>query len=380
MARILVIDDEEDICRLIVKVLGRDGHTVTAKNSAAGLEAPDLNQYDLLILDVMMPEVDGFSFCYQIRRAVDCPILFLTAKTMEQDIVEGFAMGADDYIKKPFGIAELRARERIARQELGFEKNMTGIRELNAVLGSIEEMGATLEESLKAQWEMEQNRRMQISAVAHDIKIPLTVVRGNVELLLEEDFSGEDMELLEGISAGTGKIEQYLGLLSDAAKAENTGKLRAECFSVAEWMDEIERQAGAQCRRKAIVLHVEKESLPETFYGDRELLIRAVSNILDNAVEYTPQQGEITFFAGGSAGQIVFRVTDSGKGFSDSSLRFAARQFYTECKERSGKHYGLGLFVADMAARRHGGRLMLANRQDGSGAVVTLAVGRAHSS
>ncbi|MDE6219170.1 MAG: response regulator transcription factor, partial [Lachnospiraceae bacterium] len=110
MARILVIDDEEDICRLIVKVLGRDGHTVTAKNSAAGLEAPDLKQYDLLILDVMMPEVDGFSFCYQIRRAVDCPILFLTAKTMEQDIVEGFAMGADDYIKKPFGIAELRAR------------------------------------------------------------------------------------------------------------------------------------------------------------------------------------------------------------------------------------------------------------------------------
>ncbi|MDE6220842.1 MAG: HAMP domain-containing histidine kinase, partial [Lachnospiraceae bacterium] len=270
--------------------------------------------------------------------------------------------------------------ERIARQELGFEKNMTGIRELNAVLGSIEEMGATLEESLKAQWEMEQNRRMQISAVAHDIKIPLTLVRGNVELLMEEDFSGEDMELLEGISAGTGKIEQYLGLLSDAAKAENTGQLRAECFSVAEWMDEIERQAGAQCRRKAIVLHVEKESLPETFYGDRELLIRAVSNILDNAVEYTPQQGEITFFAGGSAGQIVFRVTDSGKGFSDSSLRFAARQFYTECKERSGKHYGLGLFVADMAARRHGGRLMLANRQDGSGAVVTLAVGRAHSS
>ena len=110
MAHILVIDDEMDICRLIEKVLGRDGHTVSVRNSAAGLEASDLQQYDLLILDVMMPEVDGFSFCYQMRRAVDCPILFLTAKTMEQDIVEGFAMGADDYIKKPFGVAELRAR------------------------------------------------------------------------------------------------------------------------------------------------------------------------------------------------------------------------------------------------------------------------------
>ena len=110
MAHILVIDDEREICRLIEKTLGRDGHTVTAKNSAVGLDAADLKQYDLLILDVMMPGIDGFSFCYQIRGAVDCPILFLTAKAMEQDIVEGFAMGADDYIKKPFGIAELRAR------------------------------------------------------------------------------------------------------------------------------------------------------------------------------------------------------------------------------------------------------------------------------
>ena len=110
MAHILVIDDEMDICRLIEKVLGRDGHTESVRNSAAGLEASDLQQYDLLILDIMMPEVDGFSFCYRMRRAVDCPILFLTAKTMEQDIVEGFAMGADDYIKKPFGVAELRAR------------------------------------------------------------------------------------------------------------------------------------------------------------------------------------------------------------------------------------------------------------------------------
>lgn len=101
MAHILVIDGEREICRLIEKTLGRDGHTVTAKNSAVGLDAADLKQYDLLILDVMMPGIDGFSFCYQIRGAVDCPILFLTAKAMEQDIVEGFAMGADDYIKSP---------------------------------------------------------------------------------------------------------------------------------------------------------------------------------------------------------------------------------------------------------------------------------------
>ncbi|MDE5696344.1 MAG: response regulator transcription factor [Lachnospiraceae bacterium] len=125
MAHILVIDDEKDICCLIERVLGRDGHTVTAKNSAAGLTASDLNQYDLLLLDVMMPGIDGFSFCYQIRRTVDCPILFLTAKTMEQDIVEGFAVGADDYIKKPFGIAELRARVAAHLRREGREHHQT---------------------------------------------------------------------------------------------------------------------------------------------------------------------------------------------------------------------------------------------------------------
>lgn len=69
-----------------------------------------LNRYDLIILDIMMPDVDGFSYCDKIRSLVDCPILFLTAKTMEHDITFGLALGADDYLTKPFRIVELRAR------------------------------------------------------------------------------------------------------------------------------------------------------------------------------------------------------------------------------------------------------------------------------
>lgn len=110
MANILVMDDENDICILIKRALEKDGYQVTTKNSAVDMNTNDFKMYDLILLDVMMPEVDGFSLCNQIRKAVDCPILFLTAKTMEQDIIEGFALGADDYIKKPFRISELRAR------------------------------------------------------------------------------------------------------------------------------------------------------------------------------------------------------------------------------------------------------------------------------
>lgn len=110
MVNILVIDDENDICVLIKRALEKDGYIVTTKNSAVGLNISDFKIYDLILLDVMMPDVDGFSLCHRIRNDVDCPILFLTAKTMEQDVVEGFVLGADDYIKKPFSISELRAR------------------------------------------------------------------------------------------------------------------------------------------------------------------------------------------------------------------------------------------------------------------------------
>lgn len=69
-----------------------------------------LSHYDLIILDVMMPDIDGFSYCKKIRDLIDCPLLFLTAKIMENDITYGLGLGADDYLTKPFRIAELRAR------------------------------------------------------------------------------------------------------------------------------------------------------------------------------------------------------------------------------------------------------------------------------
>jgi len=110
MAHILVIDDDTAICRMIETALGRDGHRVQIKNAAADVDTKELKNIDLILLDIMMPELDGISFCKENRQFIDCPILFLTAKTMEEDLVEGFLAGGDDYIKKPFGIAELRAR------------------------------------------------------------------------------------------------------------------------------------------------------------------------------------------------------------------------------------------------------------------------------
>lgn len=110
MAAILMVDDEKPILDLVKNGLEKDGHLVTVYLSAAQVPFDILNRYDLIILDIMMPDIDGFSYCNKIRSLVDCPILFLTAKTMENDITFGLGLGADDYLTKPFHIAELRAR------------------------------------------------------------------------------------------------------------------------------------------------------------------------------------------------------------------------------------------------------------------------------
>lgn len=110
MANILVVDDEEDILMLIKNSLRTDDHLVTIVSEPTEVAKIDLGIFDLILLDVMMPTIDGFTLCGQIRHAVDCPILFLTAKSLEEDVMYGLGLGADDYLTKPFGIGELRAR------------------------------------------------------------------------------------------------------------------------------------------------------------------------------------------------------------------------------------------------------------------------------
>lgn len=107
---ILVIDDEEDICTLIKNALSKQGYNIEIRNTAVDISIDALRKFDLILIDVMMPKIDGFTLCKRIRDEVDCPIIFITAKILEEDVIEGFSIGADDYIKKPFSILELRAR------------------------------------------------------------------------------------------------------------------------------------------------------------------------------------------------------------------------------------------------------------------------------
>ncbi|MDR3240085.1 MAG: response regulator transcription factor [Clostridiales bacterium] len=111
MAKILVVDDEEKIRSLILKYAKFEGHDVSmAEDGLAAVEAAQKEAFDLIIMDVMMPELDGFSAVKEIRKTADTPVLMLSARAEEYDRIHGFETGADDYVTKPFSPKELMLR------------------------------------------------------------------------------------------------------------------------------------------------------------------------------------------------------------------------------------------------------------------------------
>ena len=110
MANILAVDDNPELCRLICTALERDGHRVETRQAGGALTEALCRWADCILLDVMMPGEDGFEVCRRIRSLTEVPILFLSARTDEPAVLKGLGIGADDYLQKPFRVAELRAR------------------------------------------------------------------------------------------------------------------------------------------------------------------------------------------------------------------------------------------------------------------------------
>lgn len=109
-ARILIVDDEIEILEIVRVLLESEGYEIIeASNGNEALQKLN-SMIDLVILDVMMPEMSGYKVCLQIRERCNVPILFLTAKTKESDLIMGFSSGGDDYLAKPFSYTELVAR------------------------------------------------------------------------------------------------------------------------------------------------------------------------------------------------------------------------------------------------------------------------------
>ncbi len=132
MYRILVVDDEEKIRDIIKKYANFEGYSVAeAANGMEAVERCRNEKFDIIIMDIMMPELDGFSACREIRKTTEAPVIMLSARGEEYDRIHGFELGIDDYVVKPFSPKELMMRiDAIMKRSRGGQRHEKDVFEL----------------------------------------------------------------------------------------------------------------------------------------------------------------------------------------------------------------------------------------------------------
>ncbi len=275
--------------------------------------------------------------------------------------------------KKMFGLQE--AIEKIQNQNLDFTINPSGIREVDEISISLEQMKEALNSSLTQQWESEQARREQISALAHDLKTPLTIIRGNAELLQDTTQDDIQREYNDYILKNTIELEKFTKELIDLAKMEKSIVREKTDVTTDTFITEVDNQMRALSLEKQLQVNVQKEMLPACIFIDKEQFYRAILNVIANAVEHTPENGKVTLSVQGAVDFIQFTVTDSGCGFSPKDLNEATKQFYRGDPSRNaGSHHGMGLYIAQSIVQSHGGTLQIDNDISAGGGKVTITI------
>ena len=269
----------------------------------------------------------------------------------------------------------LWATEKIAEQDLDFQTSQSTIKEFNQVLSGLDHMRVALRESLMETWKAEQDKQNQISALTHDLKTPLTVARGNAELLAMTTLDEEQTDLLEHFQKGIAQVDAYVQELSELNKTSLTKILTLGEVSVKDFVEDIYDQTLSLAQTKQINVVFDKKEIEKEIIGhwDRPLLNRAFMNIVSNAVEHTPSGSQLTLFTKIASDEFKFICLDSGPGFSLESLAKATQLFYQEDKSRQSRnHSGLGLTIANDIIRLHHGSLSLSNDDNTGGAKVTI--------
>lgn len=295
----------------------------------------------------------------------------------------------------------------IKRQNLEFEKKHSELKEVEEVLDSLYQMKEALKISLFRQWDLEKSREEQIAALAHDIKTPLTVIRGNAELLEEGELAEEEAEYNRDILQSVSIMEEYLAILHEIllekgegtseAGMEAAGERKGTCggsggkpeirkVSCERLMDRLEEQARLLASARQCPVHFSRKEIRGEIWCNESQIVRAFQNIVGNALDHSPEgKGiRIVFSYGGKrnsgrnleqeeTGEVYLAavVMDEGPGFSAEDLKHAAERFYQGDKSRSSKvHYGIGLHTAAEFVRVQGGYLTVENGENGGGRVT----------
>jgi two-component system sensor histidine kinase/response regulator len=362
---VLVVEDHFFLQKAIQDTLAAEGYTVlAADNGRHALQVMEKDRPDIIVADILMPGMDGYDF-YQAVRArpewTSIPFIFLTAKAQRADIIKGKALGVEDYLVKPVDPEELvvTVRARLERAQ--------------AVQASSE---AKLDEI----------KQQIVTALGHEMRTPLTYIRGYTELALEDipSLSPEMLEdFLQSISQGadrlTGLADDFLTLVRlDTGQAEKEFRQLAEVrrdlgLIVTRTIGQYEPQAAAKgVTLKSLI----EPNLPPVYLGE-PLFADALGRLIDNAIKFSRGEGKaVTVSAREVQGWVEIAVADEGAGIPAEEVghlfeRF--RQVNREKMEQQG--VGLGLSIAQGVIHLHGGEITVASTP-GEGSTFTIRLPR----
>lgn len=283
----------------------------------------------------------------------------------------GIGIAAAVYYRKKLRTPILQLQsgvERIQENDLDFHIAYNSSDELGQLCCSMEKMRKELRQNHKALWEALEQRRLLNTSVAHDLRTPLTVLKGYLEHL-EKNASQDTLiadELLDTVAAMQGavmRLEHYAECVQNIEKIENIEIVHQEENTEA-LLREIESNARQLAQEKEI--YFSGGISADAVDIDKNILFRILENFLQNALRYAERQIKIDIFQKDKF--LVLTVKDDGKGFTETGLRKAADVFYST--EKGTEHFGIGLSVCRMLSEKHGGSLSVANNKE-RGACVT---------
>lgn len=265
----------------------------------------------------------------------------------------------------------LKGMDNISHQNLDFLISYQSKDEIGRLCKGFETMREELSSSFAAQWKMMADRDAMMQAFAHDLRTPLTVMRGHAELLELEAKEGaaSKIEILEMVSlfrTNISNMEKYLETMRQMRTLNNWPLQKSE-------VELVQYANGRQLDYNALAMESGKQvqvngAMKGTFLLDTALLDRVLGNLVDNALRYAQSKVSVTF-SWESIGKLVITVEDDGIGFSPYAIQHGFDLFYRDTS-RSGMHAGLGLSIVKSLIEQHGGLVELSNAVNGGGRVT----------
>jgi signal transduction histidine kinase len=364
--KILIVDDIHDNIQVAGTILRMKNYKVIfATNGQEALDRLQTNPVDLILLDIMMPEMDGFEVIKHLKSnpaTKDIPVIFLTAKNEVDSIVLGFELGAVDYINKPFNAAELLAR-------------IHNHLELKRVQKELSDLNDTKDKFF--------------SIIGHDLRGPLGMFKSAIDFLLK-DFNLDDKDtlnrVLKSLQSSVNLTYQLLENLLQWAKAQtNIIEFEPKMINLFETSKLVLTLLESSYTRKEISCTIEIN--PElTVYSDENLVTTTIRNLVSNAIKFTKTHGNIKIKAkeieqpDGKKKMVQVKISDTGIGISPEKIKklFKLGEKHISSQGTSGEvGTGLGLILCKEFIEKSGGKISVESEVDkGTTFTFTLPVGQ----